>query len=120
MFRVSFAFRRDLWAVRDRQSPLLGKAEPVRLTTGPLWYTDAVASSDSDRIFANGKLLQGELVRYDAKARQFVPFASGVSAGEADFSPDGQWIAYTNYPDLTLWRSRVDGSQRMQLTYWPL
>ena len=111
---------KDLWAVRDRSLPWHQKPEPVRLTTGPLWYRDVVSAPDSDRIFANGELLQGELVRYDAAARQFVPYVSGVSAGEADFSPDGQWIVYVNYPELTLWRSRIDGSQRMQLTYWPI
>jgi len=110
----------DLWAAGDTQPLFRRDAEPVQLTTGPLWYTDAVSSPDSNRIFANGKLLQGELVHYDTQARQFVPYLSGVSAGEADFSPDGQWIVYVNYPELTLWRSRTDGSQRMQLTYWPV
>ncbi len=111
---------KDLWAVRDTHHPFQRKAVPVQLTTGPLWYMNVAASPDSDRIFANGELLQGELVRYDAKARQFVPYVSGVSAGEADFSPDGQWIVYVKYPELTLWRSRIDGSERMQLTYWPV
>ncbi len=111
---------KDLWAMRDTPRLFQRKAQPVQLTTGPLWYTDVVSSPDSNRIFANGVLLQGELVRYNAQARQFVPFLSGVSAGEADFSPDGQWIVYVNYPELTLWRCRIDGSQRMQLTYWPV
>ena len=92
----------------------------MQLTTGPLWYMDAVSSPNSSRIFANGELLQGELVRYDSRSRQFLPYVSGVSAGEADFSPDGQWIVYVSYPELTLWRARTDGSQRMQLTYWPI
>lgn len=64
--------------------------------------------------------MQGELVRYEPKSQQFVPFLAGVSAGEADFSPDGQWIVYVRYPELTLWLSRVDGSQLTQLTYWPV
>jgi len=110
----------DLWAVRDGHRLFQSKTEPLQLTTGPLWYENPVASPDSDRIFANGELLQGELVRFDTRTHQFVPYLSGVSAGEADFSPDGQWIVYVKYPDLTLWRSRTDGSQRMQLTYWPV
>ena len=110
----------DLWALRDRQEFLRRPAEPVQLTTGPLWYTDPVADPGANRIFANGLLLQGELVRYDSSTHSFAPYLSGVSAGEADFSPDGQWIVYVSYPELTLWRARVDGTQRMQLTYWPL
>ncbi len=108
----------DLWAVADHPG-LLERKDPVQLTNGPVWYMDAVASPDGQRIFANGEVLKGELVRYDAKSKQFIPFVSGVSAGEADFSPDGQWIVYVSYPDLTLWRSRVDGSQRTQITFWP-
>ena len=110
----------DLWAVRDSPRLFRRDSEPVQLTNGPLWYTDPVTSPEGDRVFANGALLQGELVRYDTQARQFVPYLSGVSAGEADFSPDGQWIVYVSYPDLTLWRSHLDGSQRMQLTFPPI
>jgi dipeptidyl aminopeptidase/acylaminoacyl peptidase len=45
---------------------------------------------------------------------------SGMSAGEVDFSRDGKWIAYVSYPDRTLWRSRADGSERLQLTFPPI
>jgi len=38
----------------------------------------------------------------------------------ADFSSDGQWVVYVSYPELTLWRARVDGSEKTQLTFWPL
>jgi serine/threonine protein kinase len=110
----------DLWALCETHIPFHGAPKPVQLTTGPLWYTDVVAGAENNRIFANGKLLRGELVRYDSQTKQFVPYLAGLSAGEADFSPDGQWIAYISYPDLTLWRARTDGSQRMQLTYWPV
>src|SRR4029077_1821766 len=36
------------------------------------------------------------------------------------FSRDGQWVAYVTFPDDILWRSRVDGSERLQLTYPPV
>jgi len=110
----------DLWALRDTHSWLHKQPEPVQLTTGPMWYKAPVSSPDSKHVYVNGELLQGELVRYDPASRQFLPYLSGVSAGEADFSPDGKWIVYVSYPELTLWRARVDGSQRTQLSYWPL
>jgi Tol biopolymer transport system component len=34
-------------------------------------------------------------------------------------SSDGRWIAYVDYPGASLWRSRVDGSDRVQLTFPP-
>jgi WD40 repeat protein len=110
----------DLWALRDAWQPFHRKADPVQLTNGPVWYMDPVSSPDSDRIYANGMLVRAELVRYDSRSREFRPYLSGISAGEADFSPDGQWIVYVSYPELTLWRARIDGSQRMQLTYLPV
>jgi Tol biopolymer transport system component len=63
---------------------------------------------------------RGELVRYDMKSHQFLPLLSGISATDATYSKDGKWVAYTTYPDHNLWRSRSDGSERIQLTYPPL
>jgi|SRR5579863_3494925 len=37
-----------------------------------------------------------------------------------NFSRDGKWIAYVAYPEGTIWRSKVDGSDRLQLTFPPL
>ena len=54
------------------------------------------------------------------KSHQFVPFLSGISAIDSTFSRDGRWVAYTSYPDHTLWRSRDYGIERMQLTYPPI
>jgi Tol biopolymer transport system component len=79
-----------------------------------------VPGPDGKRLFANGWLSRGELVRYDSRSRQFAPFLSGISAGELDFSRDGNWVAYVSYPEHTLWRSRIDGSEGQQLTYAPV
>ena len=79
-----------------------------------------VPSPDGKHLFAEGYLPRGELVVYDIKSHQFLPFLSGISAGELDFSRDGKWVAYVSYPDGTLWRSRADGSERLQLTFPPV
>ena len=63
---------------------------------------------------------RAELVRYDAKSGDFAPYLGGISAGDVDFSRDGQWVTYVSYPDDTLWRSKLDGSARLQLTYPPM
>ena len=39
---------------------------------------------------------------------------------DLQFSHDGKWIAYVTYPDRMLWRSRTDGSERLQLTTPPM
>jgi len=79
-----------------------------------------VQSPDGGRLFAHGLLPRGELVRYESRSQQFAPFLSGISAGELDFSRDGKWVTYVSYPERTLWRSRIDGSEGLQLTYAPV
>jgi Tol biopolymer transport system component len=43
----------------------------------------------------------------------------GVSATDLSFSPDGKWVTYVTVPEGTLWRSRADGTDRLQLTSVP-
>jgi eukaryotic-like serine/threonine-protein kinase len=93
---------------------------PVKLTTGPLAIGAWTVSPDGKKLFVEAAQGRAELVRYDPKSAQFVPFLSGISAGELDYSRDGQWVTYASYPDGTLWRSRVDSSDRLQLTYPPV
>jgi hypothetical protein len=44
------------------------------------------------------------------------PYLSGISAAAVSSSPDGKWVTYAEYPDQNLWRSRADGSDKLQLT----
>jgi serine/threonine protein kinase/Tol biopolymer transport system component len=111
--------RWDLWALPEQTDFFRHLQAPVRLTNGPLSYAQAVASRDGKQIFAIGSKQRGEIVRYDEKTREYVPFLSGISATDPTFSRDGRWVAYRSYPDYALWRSRTDGSDRLQLTYPP-
>jgi hypothetical protein len=43
-----------------------------------------------------------------------------VPGGFVDYSRDGEWIAWVDAANLTLWRSRRDGSGRLQLTMPPM
>src|SRR5439155_1168447 len=67
-----------------------------------------------------GAFARAELPRYHARSAEFIPFLSGISADSVSFSNDGQWVAYVTFPEGALWRSKSDGSQRLQLTYPPL
>jgi len=111
----------NVWIVRD-QSDWWRKVsrEPVQLTTGPLQFGVPLPSKDGKRLFMAGVQPRAELVRYDAKSGDFSPYLGGISAGDVDFSRDGQWMTYVSYPDDMLWRSKLDGSARLQLTYPPM
>jgi Tol biopolymer transport system component len=113
--------RADLWALpeRGRLSTVFG-SEPVQLTEGAVQFFAPLPSRDGRTLFAVGWKPQGELVRYDAASGNFLPYLGGMSGQELDFSRDGQWVAYTTYPESSVWRSRVDGSERRQLTFPPV
>ena len=111
----------NIWVMRE-SSGLFHRhsSAPFQLTTGPLSFRSLVPSADSKKLFVSARQGRGELVRYDPKSKQFVPFLAGISAGELDFSRDGKWVTYVSYPENTLWRSRADDSDRLQLTYPPV
>jgi eukaryotic-like serine/threonine-protein kinase len=96
------------------------RGEPVQLTSGPLALSGPIPSEDGKKLFVMGRRPRGELVRYDAKAGQLLPFLGGISAEHVSISKDGQWLAYVTFPEGTLWRSRLDGSERLQLSYVPM
>ena len=90
-----------LWAIREKSGFLRRRnPEPMQLTTGQSNMFSPVPSRDGKKLFAIQGASQGELVRYDAKSQQFVPYLSGISAIQLGFSKDGQWVAYTSFPDL--------------------
>ena len=120
VFQSESQGRWDLWALREEGWFRWTPQQPMRLTNGPLSYVLPCPSRDGEQVFAVGLKRRGELVRYDAKNRQYVPYAGGPSATEGQVSADGHWVVYSSYPEHTLWRSRPDGSERLQLTYPPM
>jgi Tol biopolymer transport system component len=111
----------NLWAIQEHSGFLHKRnPEPAQLTTGPTLMQSPVPSRDGKKLFAIGGAPLGELVRYDAKSGQFLPYISGISAIHVSFSKDGQWVAYVSYPEGLLWRSKVDGSERLQLSFLPM
>ena len=114
--------RLDLWALPEANRFPWRKRDdkPIQLTAGPLSFQNPLLSTDGKKIFAIGESDRAELIRYDSRSNHFVPYFSGISAEGLAFSRDGQWVTYTSYPDGTLWRSKLDGSERLQLTFPPL
>jgi DNA-binding winged helix-turn-helix (wHTH) protein/Tol biopolymer transport system component len=92
----------------------------IPFTPGSLELTNPLPSEDGKKIFAVGGTRQAEIVRYDTRSREFVPYLNGISAEGLAFSPDRQWVAYTSYPEYSLWRSKTDGTERLQLTFPPM
>jgi DNA-binding winged helix-turn-helix (wHTH) protein/dipeptidyl aminopeptidase/acylaminoacyl peptidase len=122
VFSRSFGPRSDLWALPETKK-LPGQRqnhEPIQLTAGPLDFQFALPAKDRNEILSIGTAYRAEVVRYNKTRDEFVPYLGGISAEGLAFSRDGQWVAYVSYPDGVLWRSRVDGSGKIQLTFPPM
>jgi Tol biopolymer transport system component/DNA-binding winged helix-turn-helix (wHTH) protein len=110
-----------IWVMQEHRSIFRRDIAPTRLTTGPLRFGAPTPSSDGKRIFAVGDDSRVELFSYDLHAQRFDSYRGGLSAGPVAFSPDGKWVAYVSYPEMTLWKSRTDLSEKMQqLTFPPV
>ncbi len=109
----------QIWSI-EKPGVLSRSPSPVRLTSSPMSLSTPIPSRDGKKLFVVGEVHRGELMRYDTKSHQFSPFLAAISAEYVDFSKDREWVAYVSYPEGTLWRSKVDGSERLQLTYPPM
>ena len=115
-----FASGGQIWALAHEGTLLHRQAAPVALTASPMTLSSPVVSRDGSKLFVVGATYRGELSQYAPRTRQFSPFLGGISAEYVSFSQDGQWVAWVTYPDGELWRGRVDGSERLQLTAQPM
>jgi Tol biopolymer transport system component len=114
-----FVFSRlgQIWVLAESRG-LLWRAPgaAVQLTNGATSFSEALPSKDGKRLFAVGNAPRGEVVRCEVPGGHFVTLMPGISADFVTFSRDGQWIAFVTFPEGALWRSRADGSERLQLT----
>jgi len=120
VFQATVAGSTNIWALREGR--LFGKSarEPVQLTTGPTEHAAPVVSRDGKKVFFVGTQSNAELSVYDSRLHEFVPYLGGISAEGVSFSKDGQWVAYVRLPEGTLWRMKMDGTDRLQLTFPPM
>ena len=110
----------NIWAVPER-GWLPEKRVPRPITNGPLDYEAPSTSPGSDRIYFIGVNSQIELLQGLPKSTAFAALDQNLNtAALAEYSPDGQWVAWLNASDGSLWRSRSDGSERIELTTPPL
>ncbi|WP_246153700.1 TolB family protein [Terriglobus albidus] len=102
----------SLWVQREE---VLGWKKIKRsweLASGPVdfWRAPVI---DQDHIYAIGEQVRHKLVLLNSK---FAPFLPAVSVNSLSISHDGEWVAYSVYPEGSLWKSRLDGTERTRLS----
>ena len=108
----------DLWM---REESGMTTASPMQLTNGPLDYESPVASLVGHRILFIGANPNIELLRFDPALKRFATLENTLSSASLNvYSREGDWMAWLNSRDGSLWRSRADGSDRLQLTAAPV
>jgi serine/threonine protein kinase/Tol biopolymer transport system component len=120
VFRSARSSVASIWAIREKGGLLRRTSRaPGLLAASDLGVGSLIPATNGKRVFFAGGWGNRELARFDSRLKQFVPYLSGAPARYISFSRDGQWVAYVTVPGYSLWRSRVDGSDRLQLTFPP-
>jgi eukaryotic-like serine/threonine-protein kinase len=105
--------------VQPRWFEFWKKPKRVRITGNEIAIVDAIPSRDSKGLYTLEQMDQGESRIFDPRSGHMLPYLNGASLQQFVISPDRQWMAYTEWPSGHMWKSRLDGSEPMQLTDGP-
>ena len=110
----------EVW-VRNERPWFLHDREPRQITNGPLVFQSPCPAPGGRRIYLIGANVEVELLHLDPRSSSFTVLGQTLgSAALVAYSRDGRWVAWVNASDGSLWRSRADGSERIELTTPPL
>jgi Tol biopolymer transport system component/DNA-binding winged helix-turn-helix (wHTH) protein len=111
----------NIWVLAKPSWWSWGGAKPIQITNGPLSYQAPITANTGHRLFFIGRDSRSLLLKFDATLKQFVPYGKTLNSAQlVSFSRDGASVAWINPEDSSLWSSRADGSQRLQLTSSPM
>jgi DNA-binding winged helix-turn-helix (wHTH) protein/Tol biopolymer transport system component len=104
----------SIWARREKLFRWKSSGSPWEIASGPVdFWRSPTLSPDLRHLYAMGEQSRLYLTML---SRNFEPFLRDLSVSSMSVSHDGEWIAYTLHPEGTLWKSRLDGSERVQLS----
>ena len=102
--------------VKPRWFEFWKKPTPVLITGTDLMILGLAPGRDGESLYVLGQLDQGAMQVLDLSSGKYIPFLDGLNMIAFQVSPDRQWMAYTEYPTGNLIKSRLDGTEPLQLT----
>jgi Tol biopolymer transport system component len=107
----------NLWALREKGYWWRRSARgPFQLTFGPDNPWGGTPSRDERHIFFYNGAWREDLQRLDVSTGQFSSLGPNSGVMHVSFSRDRNWIAYIDPEHGGLYRSRLDGRDRVELT----
>jgi Tol biopolymer transport system component/DNA-binding winged helix-turn-helix (wHTH) protein len=107
----------SLWLIEENRGLFRrSSSKPIQLTMGPIAFDHPNAIPGTNRILAIGSHNEYQLLRIDPRSNAKTAMLAESGATDMDFSLDGQWVVYAARENGTLWKSRIDGSGKVQLT----
>ncbi|SDF29615.1 winged helix-turn-helix domain-containing protein [Terriglobus roseus] len=104
----------SVWARREKLFRWKSTGDPWEIAAGPVdFWRSPMLSPDLRHLYAMG--VQSRLY-LTMLSHNCEPLLRDLSVSSLSVSHDGEWIAYTLHPEGSLWKSRLDGSERIQLS----
>ena len=111
----------NLWGIRNAWNWFRrSHHEPFPLTSGPDSLHVTIPAQMGSRIFAFSFRSHRELEKIEPQTQRTSTLNLDTSIAQASFSPDDEMVVYSDRPDDSLWRSRINGESRIPLTIAPL
>jgi DNA-binding winged helix-turn-helix (wHTH) protein/Tol biopolymer transport system component len=120
VFQSAHAGRPNVWGLRQPTFFARGRSAPFEITSGPLDFFAPVPSLKGDQLFSIGAHTRRELFHFNLAAHRAEPYLSNVSAQRSEAAHHSERTAWISSTDRTLWRSKEDGTDRVQLISPPL
>jgi serine/threonine protein kinase/Tol biopolymer transport system component len=115
-----FQSQGQIWALPRAGRMFHRRPEPIQLTSSPMQLQSPLPSRDGKKLFVVGMTFRGQLTEFDVRTGKPSLFLGGISADWVETSRDGKQVAYVSYPQGDLWRSNIDGTNRVKLTFGPV
>jgi Tol biopolymer transport system component/DNA-binding winged helix-turn-helix (wHTH) protein len=119
-FQATTAGRGSLWSLPASSAMPGANARPILIADGPLSYESPTPSRAGHDLFFLGVDNKTEMMQLGSDGQGLQQASAAFhNASGVEFSHDGSWVAWIISEDGSLWRSRSDGTDRLQLVGAP-